>query len=336
MCPIDINTELVDGSAPTTVSIDVHHHFNPTGKDNEGNPWSVQMALDELCCQGVSTAIASLGPVNDASSKERPCRVRMWNEWSAGICRDHPGRFGLFASIPVPNIDLAVAEVAYAYDVLNADGIGLATNEGDIWLSDDCNAPVFAELNRRRSVVFVHPAPTSNCSTVSGAYGGDLITSPWIEFPMNTARAVLGLLAKGVTRKYPNIHFIFSHGGGALPYLLGRIAGFADWRSVGPLRLAQLFPDGIYAEFGKLYFECAQSYSPEVMSLLRQVVPDSHILFGSDFSYFPMASSVEQSSRLPLNDDIRKAIGGGNAAVLFPRFQTPRSSGLKGDPRVVS
>ena len=109
----------------------------------------------------------------------------------------------------------------------------MSTSEGDTWLSDERNAPVFDELNRRKAVVFVHPAATSNCSAVSRGYGGELISPPWLEFPMNTARAILGLLAKGVTRKYPDIRFIFSHGGGAMPLLLGRIAGFADWRTVG-------------------------------------------------------------------------------------------------------
>jgi predicted TIM-barrel fold metal-dependent hydrolase len=320
MRPINVSSELERGCSPAAVSIDVHHHFNPTLKDNEGYPWSVQMALDELDQHGVSTAIASLGPVNDSRSRERPRRVRDWNEWATRTCLDHPGRFGLFASIPVPNIDLAVAEIAYAYDVLHADGIGLSTNEDDIWLSDERNWPVFAELNYRKAVVFVHPAPTSNCASLSKAYGGDLISSPWLEFPMNTARAILGLLTKGVTRKYSDIRFIFSHGGGTMPFLLGRIAGFAGWRTVGPEKLAELFPDGIYAEFGRLYFECAQTYAPETMTLLRQVLPASHILFGSDFSYFAMASSVGQFCGLQLDEDVRRAIGGGNAAAFFPRF----------------
>jgi predicted TIM-barrel fold metal-dependent hydrolase len=311
--------------APQAIAtIDVHHHFNPTLKDNEGNPWSVQMAIEEMDRNFISTAIASLGPVNDAGSKERPRRVRDWNEWGIRTCLDHPGRFGLFASIPVPDIDLALVEITYAYDVLHADGIGLSTNEGDIWLGDERNWPVFAELNRRKAVVFVHPAPTSNCASVSRAYGGDLISSPWLEFPMNTARAILGLLAKGVTRKYPDIRFIFSHGGGAMPFLLGRIAGFSGWQTVGPEKLKALFPDGIYAEFGKLYFDLAQALAPEVLQFLRQVVPESHLLFGSDFSYFAIASSVEQFSGLNLNEDVRRAVGGENAATLFPRFQAER------------
>jgi 6-methylsalicylate decarboxylase len=324
MRPIKLGSELLRSSSRAAVSIDVHHHFNPTLKDNEGNPWSVQMALDELDQNGVSAAIASLGPVNDSSSSERARRVRDWNEWGTRTCLDHPGRFGLFASLPLPSIDLALAEIAYAYDVLHADGIGLSTTEGDIWLSDERNWPIFAELNRLNAVVFVHPAATSNCASLSKAYGGDLISSPWLEFPMNTARAILGLLAKGVTRKYPHIRFIFSHGGGAMPFLLGRIAGFAGWRTVGPEKLAELFPDGIYSESGKLYFECAQAFAPETINLLRQIVPVAHLLFGSDFSYFPIAHGVEQFCKARLDEEARKAIGGENAAALFPRFQHSR------------
>ncbi len=305
------------------VSIDVHHHFNPGLKDNEGNPWSVRMALDELDRSGIATAIASLGPVNDAGSPARPGRVRDANEWGTKVCRDHPGRFGLFASLPLPDVDLSLAEIAYAYDVLGADGIGMSTSEGDLWLGDERNAPVFAELDARRAVVFVHPAPTSRCGAMSRDYGGGLISSPWVEFPTNTARAILSLFANGVTRKYPHIRFIFCHGGGVTPALLGRMAGFTGWRTVGPEGLASLFPDGVYAEFAKLHFDCAQAYAPEFMGLLRTVVPDTHLLFGSDFSYFPVGHSVTEFAALDLDPDLRRAIGGGNASVLFPRFAEP-------------
>ena len=302
------------------ISIDVHHHFNPAFKDNEGNPWSVQMALDELDRSGIATAIASLGPVNDVGSAARPGRIRNDNEWAAQVVKDHPGRFGLFASIPLPDVDLALAEIDYVYDVLGADGIGMSTNDGDVWISDDRNEPVFAALERRRAVVFVHPAATSGCSSLSRAYGGAGISAPWLEFPTNTARAILGLLTKGTTRRYPSIRFIFCHGGGTMPALLGRIAGFKEWRTVGPAGLASMFPDGIYGEFSKFYFDCAQAYAPEVMAFLGKVVPRTHLLFGTDFSYFPIAHSVEDFESLRLDPATARAVGGDNARALFPRF----------------
>ena len=300
--------------------IDVHHHFNPGGKDNEGKLWSVDMALDGMDASGIAVAVASLGPVNDGGSDARPARIRAWNEWGARACGDHPGRFGLFASLPLPDVDLALAEIAYAYDVLHVDGIGLSTNEGDIWLSDERNTPVLAELDRRKAVVFVHPAPTSRCRALGHAYGGDMIAPAWLEFPVNTARLVLGLLVKGVTRTYPGIRFILAHGGGVAPLVLGRVTGFAGWQTVGPETLARMFPDGIYAEFAKFYFECGQACAPEAFALLQRLAPQSHILFGSDFSYFPMAHSVAEFDALRLDDATRSAIGAGNAVALFPRL----------------
>ena len=308
------------GSSRPAVSIDVHHHFNPGLKDNEGNPWSVRMALDELDRNGIATAIASLGPVNDAGSPARPGRVRDANEWGTTVRLDHPGRFGLFASLPLPDVDRSLAEIAHAYDVLEVDGIGMSTSEGDLWLGDERNAPIFAELDARRAVVFVHPAPTSRCGALSRDYGGGLVSSPWVEFPTNTARAILSLVANGVTRTYPNIRFIFCHGGGVMPAVLGRIAGFTGWRTVGPQGLASLFPDGVYAEFAKVYLDCAQAYAPEFMGLLRTIMPETHLLFGSDFSYFPIGHSVAEFAALDLDAPLARAIGGGNASALFPRF----------------
>ncbi len=297
-------------------SIDVHHHFYPGGKDNEGHPWSVRMSLDELDRNGIRAAIASLPPIGGAGTAQ----ARAWNEWAAALCRDHPARFGLFATLPLRDVDACLAEIAYAYDVLHVDGIGLPTSDVDVWLSDARFAPMFAELNRRRAVVFAHPYSTSRCRDVSQEYGGGLASPPWLEFPTNTARLILGLLIAGVTRACPDIRFIFCHGGGTMPSILGRISGFDGWRTVGRERLDAAFPDGIYAEFARLHFDCAQAYAPETMATLLRLAGPSQLLFGSDYSYFPVSHSVAQLAALALDDGVIQAVGGGNAARLFPRF----------------
>jgi predicted TIM-barrel fold metal-dependent hydrolase len=130
---------------------------------------------------------------------------------------------------------------------------------------------------------------------------------------------VLSLWSAHVTRHFPNIRFVLCHGGGVLPILLGRFAGFSGWPAVGPERFAALFPDGVYAEFAKLYFECAQAYAPETIAMLRSVAPESHVLFGSDFSYFPIAHSVTAFNALDLPEPLRSGIAHDNAAAMFPR-----------------
>ena len=293
--------------------IDVHHHFAPTGKDNEGRSWTVAGSIDEMDRNGVDAAIGSLPPVGDGG----PDRARQWNEWGARLCADHPGRLGLFATLPLGAIDDALGALAYAMDVLQADGVGLPTSVGDFWLSDARFEPLLAEMDRRRVVVFVHPYATPHCRAVSTAYGGELVTPPWLEFPTNTARLILGLLARGVNRRFPGIRWIFAHGGGTVPMLLGRIAGFAGWDSVGPDTLDRVFPGGLYAGYADFYFECAQTYAPEAFALLQRLVPASHLLFGSDYTYFPVAHSVRALEALKLGD---AAVARSNALALFPRF----------------
>jgi predicted TIM-barrel fold metal-dependent hydrolase len=300
--------------------IDVHHHFEPTFKNVDGTAWSIEMAVEELDRNGAAVAIGYAGPVFDEPGGGRK-RAREMNEWSTKRCTDHPGRFGLFASLPMNDVEASLAEIAYAFDVLKADGIGLATHYDGIALGDPKFRPIFEELSRRKAVVYVHPAKLP-CSTASHANDEqELISEPWIEFPTNTARTILSLWVSGLTRQMTDLRFIFCHGGGVMPLLLGRIDGLAAWKSVGPERLKSAFPDGIYTEFAKLYFECAQDYAPETIAMLRKIVPESHLLFGSDYSYFPISHSVELFARLDLPPALRAMMSGGNAAALLPRWK---------------
>ncbi len=303
-----------------TPSIDVHHHFYPGGRDNEGRPWSAAMTLGELDRNSITAAIASLPPIRGADGDAGTAQARQQNEWAAQVCWDHPGRLGLFASLPLRDTQAALSELAHACDALHADGIGLPTNDGDTWLSDDRFLPLYEEMNHRGSVVFFHPYATSRCRDLGRAYGGELISAPWLEFPTNTGRLILGLLAKGMTRRFPRIRFIFCHGGGIMPALLGRIAGFDGWDTVGPETLERTFPDGIHAAFGGLHLDLAQAYSPEMFALLQRVMPAGRLLFGSDYGYFPVGHSVQQLRELGLAEDDHAAVAGGNAAALFPRF----------------
>jgi predicted TIM-barrel fold metal-dependent hydrolase len=308
-------------TSPVSGKIDVHHHFEPTGKNAGGKAWSVHASLEEMDRNGVRTAIAYAGPFFGDETTPARRQAREANNWAAEICRTFRGRFGLFASVPFDDVDAAHDEIAHAFDELRADGIGVAPRYGTAWLGDAKYRPIFDELNRRRAVVYVHPHRSSSCHDVATLNTTDgVIAAAWIEYPTDTARTILSLWAGGVTRDFPNIRFLFCHGGGVLPILLGRFAGFADWHAVGPERLKAIVPDGVYAEFAKLYFECAQAYAPEAVTMLRSLVPASHILFGTDFSYFPIAHSVAAFDALDLPADIRIAIARDNATALLPRW----------------
>jgi len=312
----------VSGSGRSTAQvIDVHHHFEPTGKNVDGTSWAIESAIEQMDRNAVRAAIGYSGPVFDRDARTGRTQARTMNEWSTAICAAHPGRFGLFASLPMNDVAGSLSEIAYAFDVLNADGIGLAPHYDGVYLGEARFRPIFEELHRRNAVVYVHPSGGSSCPAARPAAQDELISAPWIDFPTDTARTILSLWATGVTRELPGIRFLFCHGGGVMPILLGRIAGFSEWATVGPERLEALFPGGVYAEFAKLYFECAQAYAPETFAMLRTLLPATHLLYGSDFSYFKIAHSVKQFASLALPDDERRMIAGENAATLLPRWK---------------
>ena len=115
---------------------------------------------------------------------------------------------------------------------------------------------------------------------------------------MNTARAIFSLMFSGTLRRYPNIRFIFSHCGGVAPLLIGRVEGFNAYPKVGPERMKALFPNGVYAEFAKLYFEGAQGFAPQNLEALMKLAPPSHIMIGTDYDRFPISHTLEMFNRL--------------------------------------
>jgi predicted TIM-barrel fold metal-dependent hydrolase len=299
--------------------IDVHYHiFPPETLAVSRNPtqagWTVQRAIEELDRNGIATGIASAGsslPVDKA---------RAFNDFGARVGRDHAGRFGLFAALPLPDIDASLKEIAYALDVLKADGFGLATSYGELWLGDPKLRPVFEELNRRKAVVYVHPTDAPCCVNMS--YQSPAVVGSWIEWPMHTARTILSLMLNKIIQELADIRFIFAHDGGTMPMLIGRLAGFmqnnrADVRA----KIQDIFPGGIEAEYRKLYFDIAQGSYPVNFEAMRKLVPDTHILFGSDFPYFSIGASVTGLQKLELPPALLRAIERENAQALLPRWR---------------
>src|ERR1700724_3935146 len=213
-------------AAPEKTRIDVHHHYVPPVQGEamakhggQAPKWSLQSSLADMEKAGVTTAVLSLPPpggwfgdVEEGRSLARAC-----NEYGAQLRKDNPGRFGLFAAIPLPDTEGSLREIAYALDVLKGDGIGLYTSYDDKWPGDQAFVPVFEELNRRRAVVFIHPTAPSCCSHLMPG-----IAASTIEFLFDTSRAILSLLVSGTFSRFPDIRFIFCHAGGTMPVLAAR------------------------------------------------------------------------------------------------------------------
>jgi predicted TIM-barrel fold metal-dependent hydrolase len=294
--------------------IDTHHHIVPpkwlAAKRDEINAanankqvildWTVARDIEELDRRGISTAITSIstpgvwfGDVAEGRRIAREC-----NEFGAGMVRSYPGRIGMFAAVPLPDIEGSLAEIAYAYDTLKLDGIGLLTSYGDRWPGDPVFAPVFEELNRRKSVVFFHPTTAACCGHVVG----DLPPSI-VEFGFNTT---------------PAIRFIFAHGGGTVPFLADRMGSTSYARRP---EVASTLPDGVGPVLRKLYFDIVSVTNTPAMDALRALMPPSQIVFGTDYPFVPPEQTIKQLDNLGLSADVVGAIGG-NAAALFPRYRT--------------
>lgn len=310
--------------------IDVHHHvlppfyFQAAGRylaaQAQGyippgvQGWTPQRALDEMDSNGIDTAVVSistpgiwLGPGEGAAALARQC-----NEYVAGVAKDHPGRFGSFAALPLPDQDASLAEIAYALDTLKADGICLMTSYGERWLGDPSFDAVFAELNRRQAVVFVHPTAPNCCGSLI-----KWVPQPMLEFPFDTTRAIASLIYSGTLTKYPAIQFIFSHAGGAAPMLAGRMDELGA--RVRP-ELAAAAPEGVDALIKRLHFDLANTANRPAAAALREVVPVSQILFGSDAPFNPIAWTTGGLPDLGFSAEEMKAIGRDNALRLMPQL----------------
>ena len=297
----------------------------PGGRGGGGGPWSAEIAIQEMDRNGVAAGIGFPGPIPFSNDLEAGRKLsRQYNEFGARLAADHPSRFGLFAALPFHDIDGTLREIEYAADHLRADGFGISTSYGDLWLGDPAFRSIYEELNHRKAVVYVHPNDARCCTPQTLTYEKTPVSGPWLEWPMNTARTIFSLMENGVLRNFGNVRFIFSHGGGVMPLLTSRIEGFTDWPAVGREKLRELFPDGIKTEFARLYFEGAQAYDPVNFDVLRKLVPPAHILFGTDYNRFPIGHSVALFERLPIAPALRRAIERENALALFPRFRQAR------------
>ncbi|MGH8714662.1 MAG: amidohydrolase family protein [Casimicrobiaceae bacterium] len=304
--------------------IDVHHHLTPPTLVARAGAllpsvyrgFSPARSVEDMDRAGIDVAVTSIpspgvwyGDVAEARRLARDC-----NEHAVRQMADYPHRFGMFATLPLPDIDGSLREIGYALDVLHADGIHMWTSYGSRWLGDPLFDPILEELNRRKAVVFTHPTSLVVCC-------GNLVPEipvAMIEYGTDTCRTIASLVFSGATARFPGVRFVFSHAGGTMPYLVERF--LFQGRNLSAEQAARL-PHGVLHELQRLYFDVAQSASRHALSSLMQLVTASNVMLGTDF---PVRTAAEHRDGLAtcrlFSSEALCAVEGGNAMRLMPRL----------------
>ncbi|SRR5579883_541774 len=330
--------------------IDVHHHFLPapymavlheqgvtTAGGNTIPEWSPDISLGLMERMGVATAILSITEpgLNPFSNTQQARSIaRACNEYAAELLVKHPGRFGAFAILPLPDMEAALDEVQYALDTLHLDGVSLLSNYNGRYPGDPFFDELFTELNRRKAVIHVHPSVPP-----PGATRPQFNLSPsLLEFVFDTTRTAANLIFSATLERCPDLRIILSHGGGTLPYIQWRLAsvnlsfptGKGKQQTSAPepdpaFERMRTFSLSIAEYIQQFYYDTTMSPTAASLCSLQKVTPLSHILFGSDNGFAPERYGQAMKQELEMYDGFdmqaRRAVEHENALALFPRLR---------------
>lgn len=301
--------------------IDIHAHYLPDfyrealqragHAQPDGFPeiptWSAPEHVAVMDRLGIAASLLSISSPGVHLADESAARdlARAVNEAGRRAVVDHPGRFGLLASLPLPDVDGTIAEIAHCDDHLHVDGYVLLTNVGGTYLGDPSWEPVFDELNRRRARVFLHP--TSPACWEHTSLGRP---RPMLEFMFDTTRAVVNLVLNGAVARYPDIELVVPHAGATLPMIADRVSAFA-------LLLRVDASVDVLRDLGRLHFDLAGFPIPRQLDALLTITTLEHLHYGSDYPFTPEFVAAMAAERL----DAAGASPGALLASLRPNTE---------------
>ena len=328
--------------------ISVHHHYAPpmwvkvlTENDalnaTAWKGWQPSHAVEAMDRAGVRTSISSItvpgiyfwegfgnqqAPPGAKVKNDVVAMARDANDFGAKMKADYPGRFGIWASLPLPLVDESLKEIEYALDTLKLDGIGFNTSIGAKYMGDLSFTPVMEELNRRKTVVYTHPGAAPCCLYLIPKVGPTTL-----EYSQDTARTIVSWIQSGQAAKFPDIGWIFSHGGGDIwsqRYINGEY---------GTSRTAYASPEKAPEKISflkKYYYDTAASGNWVMMQNLKQIIGTSQIVLGDDHPYGEPLTYVKQLKELAtdgtLTVDEVNAILRDNMLRFMPQLKSYQAS----------
>ena len=285
-------TPLIAMSQQQYQAVDVHCHIVPKAyigyleKHNatldEGFPiplWDAEKHLHWMDEAGVQTSLLTLPAPQPifGTAEENAAIVRRCNEECAALKAKYPGRFRFCAALPLPDVEAALREAAYALDTLGADGVKLATNAAGQYLGDPALDTLMSLLNERHALIIIHPHKPSavNAQLVAA------VPMASYEYLAETTRALFNMMSRNVLVRYPNLRVVVPHCGSFLPGALPR------FRSLLPVMVKQglMQPVDVDANLSRLYYDLAGAPTDEALDALLTVTTPDHLLYGSDYPY---------------------------------------------------
>ncbi len=316
-------TSIASGPTPR---IDVHHHIVPPtwlaalNKAKLGDPilndWTPQRSLDDMDAAGVTTSMTSptIPALGFLGAKDAADIARSSNEYARKLVDDSKGRFRMFALLPMPHVDETLKEMAYALDVLKADGVAFMTSYGNQYLGDKAFAPVMDELNRRKATAYTHPNNPACCVNIASS-----VPPVIVEYGTDTSRTIASLIFSDTAKRCPDINFIFSHAGGTLTSLTDRF--LVQIQRFPPYAKRGFTTERVLSEIRQFYYDTAQASNPILMGALSKLVPMSQILFGSDYPYRTATEHVAGLAKI-FNASELRAIDYENSRRIMPALRT--------------
>jgi 6-methylsalicylate decarboxylase len=310
-------------------TVDLHHHVIPDfywqASNEDGNAaggitpprWSLDAAIAYLDEARIDLAVASISTPgvhfgDDAAARALARRV---NEYLADLKRQRPDRFGGFAALPLPDVDGSLEQIEYAFDVLDLDGVSMMTNADRSYLGDSRFDPIFAELQRRAAVLFVHP--TASPDPVAHTLG---LPDSLLDYPVDTSRAIAKLHYSNTFARTPDVKYVFPHAGGTIPFVAPRFAIVDEMNVIPGADERGTFTDAL----PRLYWDTASAFGDPVLHLLRSVTGLHNVAFGTDYPYPHDDISIGGRRALEgtaeLADAERRAVLGETASRLIPRL----------------
>src|ERR1051326_2845766 len=235
----------------------------------------VSLRLEDMDRVGIDVEVVSLSTPNVffTGAPHQPEIARLVNDAYAELIVKHPTRFKAFASIPMDDPAAAFTELHRAIDELKMNGVILLSNIGGKPLTSPEYRQFFAEANRMKLCILLHPMLPANTDPFR-----EYVLGPIVGFMFDTTLAVARMCFDGMLRDFPDIRWIVGHLGGAVPYLMERMDN--GWRDFVECRAKIDELPSVYLK--RLYYDTV-NFNPHMLRMVRNMVGADHMVMGSDY-----------------------------------------------------